>query len=172
MVSVLWPCVGRVAPFNCVLQYRIRHQVFRCRGAWWTVWVLWAYVRRGASRFESRSWYGPMLRGGRLPLELIVKLGGPALIAYIELYGDHDESGVLLQLACHSLKSEDVSEARGPAIIAYLDLYSDHDMFRCLLAAYVPLPPVTSCMLPRQLMPKGCRDETFHRAAVQRWHAS
>lgn len=65
--------------------------LFKNRGAWWTVWVLWTYVRRGATRFQSRSWYGPTLQGRRLPLEPLVKLFGPALIAYIELYGDHDE---------------------------------------------------------------------------------
>jgi hypothetical protein len=51
--------------------------------------VLWTYLRRGPSRFRSAPWYGPALRGRRLPLEPAVKLFGPALIAYIELYGDH-----------------------------------------------------------------------------------
>ena len=61
----------------------------RCRGAWWTLLALWTYLRRGPSRFHSSAWYGPQLRGRRLPLEPAVKLFGPALIAYIELYGDH-----------------------------------------------------------------------------------
>lgn len=51
--------------------------------------MLWTYLRRGPSRFRSSPWYGLALRGRRLPLEPAVKLFGPALIAYIELYGDH-----------------------------------------------------------------------------------
>ena len=51
--------------------------------------MLWAYLRRGPSRFRSAPWYGPALQGRRLPLEPAVKLFGPALIAYIEMYGDH-----------------------------------------------------------------------------------
>ena len=31
----------------------------RRRGAWWTFWVLWTYLRGGADRFRARSWYGP-----------------------------------------------------------------------------------------------------------------
>ena len=29
------------------------------RGTWWTVWVLWTYLRGGSDHFRARSWYGP-----------------------------------------------------------------------------------------------------------------
>lgn len=53
--------------------------------------MLWSYARLGARRFEARAWYGPLVKGWRLPLEPLVKFFGPLIITWIELYGDHDQ---------------------------------------------------------------------------------